>query len=166
MELFARPAGATISCRAEKLAFYTKIRTECRFTPAYASYSSRVREFRKAAQEPVAYVHAQSSAEDQPMFEFFRRSTAAPAKSSAKTATRTATRTSARVPGVADPAPLPQVVEGNEHSDWALWEDSVMLLDSQMQALTPSARIYERQKDAPSEYQDVDPFAKIGKKSA
>lgn len=100
------------------------------------------------------------------MFEFFRRSTAAPAKSATKAATRTAPRTSARGPGVAEPAPLPQVVEGNEHSDWALWEDSVMLLDSQMQGLTPSAKIYAREKDAPSEYQDIDPFAKIGKKSA
>jgi hypothetical protein len=60
---------------------------------------------------------------------------------------------------------LPDVVEGNEPTDWALWEDSVNVLDSQMQGLTPSARIYERDKQTPSEYQDLDPFARVNKKS-
>lgn len=35
-----------------------------------------------------------------------------------------------------EPLPLPQVTEGNEDSDWAMWEDSVMELDSQMQGQT------------------------------
>jgi hypothetical protein len=64
-----------------------------------------------------------------------------------------------------DAAALPDVVEGNEHSDWALWEDSVNVLDSQMQGLTPSARIYERDKQTPSEFQDLDPFSGINRKS-
>ena len=37
-----------------------------------------------------------------------------------------------------EPAPLPQVVEGNDESDWALWEDSKTALDSQMQGLSRS----------------------------
>lgn len=60
---------------------------------------------------------------------------------------------------------LPEVQEGNDVTDWALWEDSVMALDSQMQNLTPSARIYEREKERPSEYQDIDPFSSVSKKS-
>lgn len=100
------------------------------------------------------------------MFDFFRRSPKAKAKAAAKAPARKTAPGSTRGPVAADPAPLPQVVEGNEHSDWALWEDSVMQLDSQMQGLTPSARIYAPEKEAPSEYQDIDPFAKIGKKSA
>jgi hypothetical protein len=64
-----------------------------------------------------------------------------------------------------DAAALPDVVEGNEHSDWALWEDSVNVLDSQMQGLTPSARIYDRDKQTPSEFQDLDPFSGINRKS-
>ena len=28
--------------------------------------------------------------------------------------------------------PVPEVVEGNDHTDWELWEDSVVALDSQM----------------------------------
>lgn len=35
------------------------------------------------------------------------------------------------------PLPHPEVVEGNDHSDWALWEASVSLQDSQM----PSASL-------------------------
>lgn len=99
------------------------------------------------------------------MFGFFKRSTPASSKA-ARTPTARAAPAPARRPTLAEPAPLPEVVEGNEHSDWALWEDSVLLLDSQMQGLTPSARIYGPEKDAPSEYQDLDPFAKIGRKSA
>jgi hypothetical protein len=32
------------------------------------------------------------------------------------------------------PLPVPEVVEGNQDSDWALWEDSVAFQDSQMQS--------------------------------
>lgn len=60
---------------------------------------------------------------------------------------------------------LPEVQEGNEQTDWALWEDSVLVMDSQLQGLTPSSRIYERVKERPSEYQDIDPFSGISKNS-
>jgi hypothetical protein len=36
---------------------------------------------------------------------------------------------------LADPLASTDVVEGNSETDWALWEDSVTMLDSQMQAL-------------------------------
>ena len=60
-----------------------------------------------------------------------------------------------------EPIPAPEVVEGNEHTDWDLWEDSVNSLDSRMQSITPSARIYSR--SPPSQFDDVDPFSKVGK---
>ncbi|MFC5496237.1 hypothetical protein ACFPOE_01705 [Caenimonas terrae] len=99
------------------------------------------------------------------MFNPFKRS--APA---AKPATRSTARPGAPArkeepPALPEEASLPDVVEGNEHTDWALWEDSLNVLDSQMQGLTPSARIYERDKQTPSEFQDLDPFARVGKKS-
>lgn len=103
------------------------------------------------------------------MFNIFKRSAAEP-KPAAKTKAKPApapiptTRRVAASP-LPDVAALPEVVEGNEHTDWALWEDSVNVMDSQMQGLTPSARIYERDKQTPSEYQDLDPFARINKKS-
>ena len=96
------------------------------------------------------------------MFNFFKRSAPPPANS----ATRSPRQSSPPVAALADdPVSVPEVQEGNEHTDWALWEDSVMVLDSQLQSLTPSARIYERVKERPSEYQDIDPFSSIGRNS-
>jgi len=98
------------------------------------------------------------------MFNLFKRS--APAKAAVKPAGPEAFSPKQNVASpLPDEAALPEVVEGNEHTDWALWEDSVMVLDSQMQGLTPSARIYERDKQTPSEYQDIDPFAGVNRKS-
>ena len=71
-----------------------------------------------------------------------------------------------------EPGSLPEVTEGNEQTDWALWEDSVVALDSQMQGLsssmqglTSSVRIYDK-AETPSEYQDIDAFARVTKKDA
>ena len=64
-----------------------------------------------------------------------------------------------------DPGPLPEVTEGNEQSDWALWEDSVAALDSQMQSLGPSSRFNDRTSTF-SDYQDIDAFARVTKKDA
>jgi hypothetical protein len=63
-----------------------------------------------------------------------------------------------------DTAPLPEVVaEGNTQADWSMWEDSVMALDSQMQDVMPSDRVYVRDS-APSQlsqFDDVDAFASV-----
>ena len=106
------------------------------------------------------------------MFNLFKRSPPAPLKSAVKSAPRrdapkAVLPTPPEQPHAALPeASLPEVQEGNEHTDWALWEDSVNVLDSQMQGLTPSTRIYERVKERPSDFQDIDPFSGIGKNSA
>lgn len=102
------------------------------------------------------------------MFNIFKRSSPAPA-SKAKPVAKPVARQAASndvAPLLPEEAAPPEVVEGNEHTDWALWEDSVMVLDSQMQGITPSARIYERDKQTPSQFQDVDPFSRINKNSA
>ena len=63
-----------------------------------------------------------------------------------------------------EPAPLvAEVTEGNDHSDWELWEDSVVSLDSRMQGLMPSARIYG-EPERPSEYQDLDAYSNVRRK--
>jgi len=105
------------------------------------------------------------------MFNLFKRSTAPAAKSPAKNAVKAAPQKPTSTPEVAlpedhqGPAALPEVVEGNEHTDWALWEDSMTALDSQMQSLNPSARIYEKDKRIPSQFQelDSDAFSKVNK---
>jgi hypothetical protein len=70
-------------------------------------------------------------------------------------------------PDPASPAALPEVVaEGNTQADWSMWEDSVTTLDSQMQGLAPSARIYVRdeQETRPSQLEEADPFAGVSRK--
>lgn len=102
------------------------------------------------------------------MFKFFKRSASPPARPAGKPASRPPSSSASAAPASAaphEPAPLPEVVEGNEHTDWALWEDSMAVLDSQMQELAPSARIYERDRETPSQVQDLDPFGKISKNS-
>jgi hypothetical protein len=64
-------------------------------------------------------------------------------------------------PRFADTVPLPEVVsEGNTQADWSAWEDSMITLDSQMQGLLPSSRIYVREA-RPSQLDDPDPFAGV-----
>ena len=85
--------------------------------------------------------------------------------------------TSSKRPIVTAPGPLPEVVEGNEESDWALWEDSKNALDSQMQGLSRSSGHGKlggsSQFDTiPSElggvtdslYGDIDPFGTVRKR--
>jgi len=96
------------------------------------------------------------------MFKFLKRSAVPEAKRAApprKPAPKT------HVPEARpEPAALPEVTEGNEQTDWALWEDSVAALDSQMQSLSPSS-IYGK-LDSPSDYQDVDAFARVKRKDS
>ncbi|MBC7468750.1 MAG: hypothetical protein H7322_05440 [Ramlibacter sp.] len=100
------------------------------------------------------------------MFNFFKRSVPEPAKKAVATpAVRKPSPAAVQSSPLPESHSVPEVVEGNEQTDWALWEDSMTVLDSQMQGLTPSARIYERDKQTPSEFQDLDPFSRINKKS-
>jgi hypothetical protein len=81
-----------------------------------------------------------------------------------------------KAPIVSAPGPLPEVTEGNEESDWALWEDSKTALDSQMQGLSRASgygKLGTSQFDTlPSElgnpvdslYGDVDPFGTVRKR--
>lgn len=58
-----------------------------------------------------------------------------------------------------EPLPLPEVTEGNDATDWNLWEDSV---NSQVQGLEAMRR--RNQSDTiPSELDGIDPFSKVGK---
>src|SRR5512133_1945723 len=65
------------------------------------------------------------------------------------------------------PLPLPEVVEGNDDSDWSLWQDSVEFHDSQMQETWPVTEPGPLQGATPSiEPEAIDPFASVHKNSA
>ncbi|MHB1121684.1 MAG: hypothetical protein ACYC0T_03060 [Ramlibacter sp.] len=73
----------------------------------------------------------------------------------------------AKQPAVADLPPEPsslEITEGSEHTDWALWEDSVAVLDSRMQSLHPSVKLYRREDETPSELQEIEAFARVRRK--
>ncbi len=101
------------------------------------------------------------------MFNFFKRPDKEP--DLAATRPRSPVNKPAKYtgPDMRGPAPLPQVTEGNEDSDWAMWEDSVLEQDSQMHSqfhdTVPSQFPIEQHADSNP---DVDPFAKVGKHAA
>jgi hypothetical protein len=64
-----------------------------------------------------------------------------------------------------DSVPLPEVIEGNEESDWALWEDSVAFQDSQMPSGF-SELDSVRTRDEPEREEEVDPFATVRRRGA
>jgi hypothetical protein len=100
------------------------------------------------------------------MFNFFKRFAAPPKKpataSRPPSSRKPASRRSANGPLPGYPLPAPEVVEGNDHTDWDLWEDSVNALDSRMQGLTPSTKIYNS-KAQPSQFDDLDIFSRVTK---
>ena len=64
------------------------------------------------------------------------------------------------------PLPVPEVVEGNEDSDWSLWEESVSFQDSQMQPVGPTTKPMPLQAVTPGiDSEVIDPFATVHKNS-
>jgi len=97
------------------------------------------------------------------MFDFFKRLVGLTANPPARPAKRRSRkRNASEAPLLAGAIPAPEVVEGNDHTDWDLWEDSVNALDSQMQSLSPSARLYASKSTA-SQYDELDVFSRVGK---
>ena len=92
------------------------------------------------------------------MFGFFKRSPP-PAKRPIKA------NSSSRVKETpTEPATLPQAIERSDDSAWQDWEDSEMLITSQLQPLDPSKTVHDRNKEAPSQFGDLDPFASLRSK--
>jgi hypothetical protein len=95
------------------------------------------------------------------MFDFFKRFVGLTANPPVRPARRRPRKRTSE-PVMTGAIPAPEVVEGNDHTDWDLWEDSVNALDSQMQSLSPSARLYASKRTA-SQFDDLDVFSRVGK---
>jgi hypothetical protein len=100
------------------------------------------------------------------MFKWLKRRAPAPSRppkapSGAGTAAPRPAGKVAAPPAFALSAPLPEVVaEGNTQADWSQWEDSMTALDSQLQGLVPSDRVYVRET-RPSQLDELDAFAGV-----
>lgn len=93
-------------------------------------------------------------------FGLFKRTPAPEAKPKARDKARRSSRKAQVVDLPPEPSSL-EVTEGSDRSDWALWEDSVAMQDSQMHSLQPSVKIYRHEPPTPTEFQDVEAFARV-----
>ncbi len=64
------------------------------------------------------------------------------------------------------PPPLPEVQEGNEDSDWAMWEDSVSFQDSQMPSTFGDLDSVRTRDEPAKKPKDVDPFATVRRRGS
>ena len=65
-----------------------------------------------------------------------------------------------------EPIPAGEVTEGNEESDWAAWEDSVLFQDSQLADPQPPATSAAKTKPVDPSFEHVDIFSTVHKNSA
>lgn len=98
------------------------------------------------------------------MFKFLKR-TAVPEPRKPAPQRKPAAKRDAQDHRLPEPSVLAEVTEGNEQTDWALWEDSVAALDSQMQSLSPSSA-YGRLGSSSNYQDDIDAFSSVRKKDA
>ena len=97
------------------------------------------------------------------IFKFLKRSSppAAPAKPKPSKPPRKAKGDT--LPMVPEPSSL-EVTEGSAHEDWALWENSVAELDSQLSSIQPGSRRFRHEPETPTDFQDVEAFARVKNK--
>lgn len=97
------------------------------------------------------------------IFRFLKRTPppAPPARSKTAKAKRKAKGDT--LPVIPEPSTL-EVTEGSAHEDWELWENSVAEFDSQLSTLQPSPRRFRHDPETPTEFQDIEAFARVKNK--
>jgi hypothetical protein len=118
------------------------------FSRAYRTEESRMLKFFKSAPKPEAPAkpaRASPSAQDRP---------SAPSSVAARAA----------VPP--SPPPLPEVSEGNQESDWAMWEDSVAFQDSQMPSSFNELEAVKTREEPPKKGEGADPFSTVRRRGS
>jgi hypothetical protein len=100
------------------------------------------------------------------MLNFFKRPAAGAEIPAAKPAARDKPPKTSKPASPPDPLPVPEVVEGNQDSDWSLWEDSVAFQDSQMPSdfgALKAPEVRESAKNKPAD--DHDPFGSVRRRA-
>lgn len=96
-------------------------------------------------------------------FGLFKRTPTPPAKPKRGAAPSRSSWRPTEPAGLSEPSSL-EVTEGNDPTDWELWQDSVNCFDSQLRSLQPSVKLYRQQAETPTEFQDIDAFARVRRK--
>jgi hypothetical protein len=99
------------------------------------------------------------------MLKFFKSAPkpapARPARPAPSAQVRPAAPAAARTGMPPTPHPLPEVSEGNQESDWAMWEDSVAFQDSQMPSVFNELDAVKTRDDEPKKSGTPDPFSTV-----
>ena len=99
------------------------------------------------------------------MLNFFKNSKTTQARPAALLHKTSSTTKERRL--VPRPLPVPEVLEGNEDTDWSLWQESVAFQDSEMQAPWPATEPDQLHEAVLStEPPAIDPFASVHKNSS
>lgn len=97
---------------------------------------------------------------------FFKPKPVTPARPATQ-GTRPASRPSPAAGLPPAPPPLPEVTEGNQDSDWAMWEDSVAFQDSQMPSAFNELEAVRTRDDPPKKKDGTpDPFSTVRKRGS
>jgi hypothetical protein len=91
------------------------------------------------------------------IFKFFKRQP----EPAVKPKTRRRAKPQTTIPMLPPEPSTLEVKEGSEHADWALWEDSVAMMDSQLSSLQPKLKIYDREPETPTDFQEIEAFARV-----
>ncbi len=95
------------------------------------------------------------------IFKFFKRE---PEPTPVKPKPRRTVKRQTAVPILPPEPSTLEVTEGSEHADWALWEDSVAMMDSQLSSLQPKLKMYRHEQETPTEFQEIEAFARVKNK--
>lgn len=95
------------------------------------------------------------------IFKFFKRQPDPPA---AKPTPRRKVKPQSTLPMLPPEPSTLEVKEGSEHSDWALWEDSVAMMDSQLSSLQPKVKLYRHEAETPTDFLEIEAYARVKNK--
>lgn len=93
------------------------------------------------------------------MLRIFRRLWGPASDPSSEHSARAQSKAPAALPVVAEPIPVPEVVEGNGESDWNLWQDSVMTLES-LQQVAPASNANGYEETQPLTTDELNAYIK------
>ena len=98
------------------------------------------------------------------MFGFFKRSSETAGTPALKAASRSSPPKPNDRRGQSGPLPVPEVTEGNDDSDWALWEDSVSFQNSQLPGMASTTKsVSGTQQPCPVASGSTDAFDSVHK---